>query len=242
VVDGVTSISVVGLSVSVSDFVTLTGDIGFSKNGTDIVAAGNAVGAALSAGDDTYVKLANADFGLEITETTTVFELKNGEFSAAIPGMDEISATGVLVQYTDDVTVAANSEINAGAVSYTFENEILPNTISFEVTGISATLFDFFWITGNVTFTKSNLDYLTLEDGNTIGTADGINDICILRMGAHIEKAFVGLNGPYENWRNMGQTTGWQSKPSQAESHLSVSTILKYRHRTSKSASTKQQE
>ena len=64
---------VVGFSATVSDFVTLSGNFGFAKQGTDIVAVGSSVGASLTAGAAVSVSLTGAKFGLRATNTTTAF-------------------------------------------------------------------------------------------------------------------------------------------------------------------------
>ena len=61
VADGAGSISVTGVNLTVTDFVSLSGSIGFKKSGADIIAVGTSVTAELSAGDAVNVKLSGAD-------------------------------------------------------------------------------------------------------------------------------------------------------------------------------------
>ncbi|MHB8107976.1 MAG: beta strand repeat-containing protein, partial [Candidatus Cryosericum sp.] len=112
-----------------------------------------------------------------------------------------INATTVLVRYTNAATsVTADTTLTVGSTSYTFTDAIAANTVEFQIYGFSATVFDFLWIEGDLAFKKSFLDSLTLADGSVIGTAgDGIDDVELMQVGAHIETAFAGINGPFES-------------------------------------------
>ena len=155
------SVSATGLSVDINGFVTLTGDLAFEKHGTDLVAAGDAVTAALSAGA-ANVTLADADFGLR-ADTGTAFELKNGTFSAAIDGLASVTAAGVLVQYTGTTTtVAANTTLTVGGTSYTFAEGIAANTVAVEATGFSASVADFVTLSGDLGFKKSGANIIAV--------------------------------------------------------------------------------
>ena len=59
---------VIGFEANVADFVSLSGDLGFKKEGAYIIAV-NDVSASLDAGA-AFVRLENADFGL-VTATAT---------------------------------------------------------------------------------------------------------------------------------------------------------------------------
>ncbi|MCY2995084.1 MAG: hypothetical protein NTY19_45575, partial [Planctomycetota bacterium] len=100
---GTVAVEATGLAASVSDFVSLSGDVGFKKSGTKIIAVGSDVTAGLTAGTAS-VSLANADFGLQTGGGQTAFELKNGAFSATIDGLASVTATSALVQYTNATT------------------------------------------------------------------------------------------------------------------------------------------
>ncbi|MCP4580478.1 MAG: hypothetical protein GY839_02590, partial [candidate division Zixibacteria bacterium] len=70
--------------------------------------------------------------------------------------------------------------------------------------------FDFLWISGDLSFTNSLLDYVTLTDGSTIGVAgDGIDDVEILTVGAHIDSAFAGIDGPYVSLEDTPSAMGF---------------------------------
>ncbi|MCK9365464.1 MAG: hypothetical protein M0P74_17920, partial [Syntrophales bacterium] len=195
------AVEVTGFKANIADFVSLSGNLGFKKTGTDIIAVGSDVTAALTAGSSVNVTLANADFGLKAGNGTTAFEMKNGSFSATIEGLAAIDATTVLVRYTNAATtVTANTILTVGSTSYTFTEAIAANTVEFQISGFSATVFDFLWIEGDLAFKKSSLDSLTLADGSVVGTAgDGIDDVELMQVGAHIETAFAGINGPFES-------------------------------------------
>ena len=131
-------ISATNASASVDGFVSLSGNLGFTKVGNDIVATGNNVSASLSAGTAS-VALNNAGFGLQTGAGGTLFELSgNGDaFVATIDGLSTIGAASVLVRYTDaTASVAANTTLSAGLVDYIFAEDIAPNTIAFAVTAL----------------------------------------------------------------------------------------------------------
>jgi hypothetical protein len=130
--------AVMGFSAEVTDFVTLSGNLGFKRNGSSIIAVGSDVTASLVA-DIADVSLANADFGLIVEGSQVVFELKNGVFAAVIAGLTNISAASVLVQYTSTTAnIAAGTVLSIGSVSYTFVNAIAADTVAFAVIGFSA--------------------------------------------------------------------------------------------------------
>ena len=64
IVDGTVAFALKGMSATVSDFVSLTGDVGFKKVGSQIVATGSGVTAKLAASADVYVQISGASFGL----------------------------------------------------------------------------------------------------------------------------------------------------------------------------------
>ncbi|MEA4907871.1 MAG: hypothetical protein VB089_09625, partial [Anaerolineaceae bacterium] len=140
------------LSTTVSDFVSLTGNVAFHLAGSSIVGIGTAVSALLSAGPAS-LSLTDADFGLQVDATGTAFELKNGTFSAVITGLSSITADSVLVQYTSSgVSVAANTVLAIGSLTYTFINEIAANTVAFAVNNFAASVADFVSLSGDLAF------------------------------------------------------------------------------------------
>jgi hypothetical protein len=78
------------VEIKVDGFVDLSGTIGLSKTGDattgELVAVGQNINAALTAGSAAYAKFNNASFGLKTSAGKTAFELKNGTFEAAISG------------------------------------------------------------------------------------------------------------------------------------------------------------
>ena len=198
------------LNISVVDFVELSGYFAFSKSGSDLVALGQNVTASLTIGDQVHVSLAGADFGfINGAAGAPVFELKNGAFSAAIDGFADIEADTVLVRYTGANAVEEGTTLSIGSGSYTFEEAIAADTVAFQVNGFSASLFSFLWISGDLFIHKSVLDSITLTDGTTVGTAgDGVGDVETLQIGAHIDSAFAGINGPWDSLGALGLLLG----------------------------------
>ena len=147
---------------------TLSGDLGFSKIDSDIVAVGNDV-PSLAAGP-VFVRLNEADFGLVVGEGSTAFELKNGSFEAGIEGLAGISADEVIVQYTSATTaVAADTTINVLDLEYTFENAIAVDTVAFMVIGFEANVADFVSLSGDLGFKKEGADIIAV--GNDVSAS-----------------------------------------------------------------------
>ncbi|MCY2990036.1 MAG: hypothetical protein NTY19_19505, partial [Planctomycetota bacterium] len=132
------AVEATGFAANVADFVTLSGDVGFKKSGTNLIAVGSDVTASMTAGTAS-VSLADADFGLQTGGGQTAFELKNGEFSAVLGDSLSASATAVVVRYTGAVTVAAGTTLAVGSTNYTFAEEIAPNTTAFDIGGATLT-------------------------------------------------------------------------------------------------------
>jgi hypothetical protein len=144
----------------VADFVTLSGDLGLSKTGDattgELVAVGQNINAALTAGSAAFAKLNNASFGLKTSAGKTAFELKNGSFEAAIDGLADLKADSVLVQYTSaGNAVAANTALSAGGLNYTFAEAITANTKAFALKGFSANVADFVTLSGDLGLSKT---------------------------------------------------------------------------------------
>ena len=151
------------LTIAVSDFVTLTGNVGFSVSGIDLIAVGSSVTASLVAGAAS-VTLSDAKFGMTTDGTNTAFELKDGTFGAVISGLASITATSVLVQYNPAATVFTATTLGVGAITYTFDADIAANTTLLAATGFNATLLGFFQMSGDVAIKKS-FETVKINDG-----------------------------------------------------------------------------
>ena len=152
---GTESVAVTGLSVSISSFVTITGNFGFEENSTGIEAAANQVTALLSAGPasvgvtgGTLALLLNND-GTKVLEASGALQ-----FSAA--GFASASATSVLVDWNTTTTdySAAPLTVTIGGISATIH--AAPNTQSVAVTGLSVSISSFVTITGNFGFEENS--------------------------------------------------------------------------------------
>ena len=113
-----------GFNANVADFVSVSGDLGFKKTGSEIIAVGSSVTASLDAGGAVSVSLSDADFGLKAGGGTTAFELKNGSFAASISGLADITATSVLVRYTGTTAIEAETTLTVGSTSYTLKKRL----------------------------------------------------------------------------------------------------------------------
>ena len=141
-----------------------------------IVAVGNDVNASLEAGVAS-LSLSGASFGLQTNDSGTVFEFKGSAFAATIP-LTTITASSALVQYTDTTGMAANTTLSVGAVDYTFEQEILSNTVAFNVMDLDANVADFVALGGDFGFKK--------EGGTNIAVGNNVS--------ASLEAGIVSLS------------------------------------------------
>ncbi len=125
--DGTEVIQFTGtLTGAVDGFVSLSGNLGFKKNGSEIVAVGTSVTAELESGTAS-VKLENSGFGFQTDGSAIALELKssgaagsNG-FSATIDGFASVAADSVLVQYTSATgSVSAGTTLTVGSTSYSY--------------------------------------------------------------------------------------------------------------------------
>jgi predicted P-loop ATPase/GTPase len=163
--------TVEGFEASILDFVTLSGDIGFKKSGSDIIAVGNNVSASLEAGP-VYARVTGADFGLMTGATTFAFEVSNGALELALGPLANISADNVFVQYTNlATTVAAGTTVSVGSLSYTFDEAIAANTIAFAVVGLSAGIDNIASLSGDFGFKKQGTDIIAV--GQNINVSIG---------------------------------------------------------------------
>jgi hypothetical protein len=138
---GTVAFALKGMSASVSEFVTLSGDVGFSKVGSQIVATGSGVTAKLAAANDVYIQITGASFGLVAegsgVSRKTAFELQavpgttagTPALTVALAGFAQVSASKVLVQYAKGLTVnASNPALTVGGVPYAFSQTINDGT------------------------------------------------------------------------------------------------------------------
>ena len=146
--------AVTGFSANVADFVSLSGDLGFKKEGDTVIAVGANIDASLDAGSAS-LSLEDASFGLQIDDNGTVFELKDGAFTVDIPGLTTIAAESTLIRYAAaTASMTAGTKLSVGAVDYTFDEVILPDTVAFALTGFTASVSDFVSLSGDVGFKK----------------------------------------------------------------------------------------
>ncbi len=172
------------LEIDVAGFVQLSGDFGFSKtvlNGEDrLVALGGSIDAVLVAGSAS-VSLRNANFGLIAGSGQTAFELKNGNFAVAIEGLSEITADGVMVQYTNaDTSVVKDTELAVGALSYQFKQAIAADTVAFSVEGFAASVAGFVTLSGDLGFKKVDGDIIAV--GANVSAALNVSDDVYVRL------------------------------------------------------------
>ncbi|MBT4500668.1 MAG: LEPR-XLL domain-containing protein, partial [Gemmatimonadetes bacterium] len=95
--------------VGSTEIFRLTGDIGFKKSLTEMLAVGNGVTVRMEVASDVFVELAGANFGLIAGAGKLGFELKNGVPEISLGNIDEIEidASTLFVQFTNAATAVA---------------------------------------------------------------------------------------------------------------------------------------
>ncbi|MFM8420032.1 MAG: hypothetical protein ACKOEQ_07915, partial [Verrucomicrobiota bacterium] len=150
-------------AADVGGFVSLSGNVGFKKVGTDIVAVGTQVNATLSAGATASVSVTGATLGLKTANGATVLEVRDGAFAAQVAGLASVTATAVRVQYSNAGGSAAQGEtLTVGGTSYAFGTDIAAGTVVFEATGLAADVGGFVSVSGNVGFRKVSAEIVAV--------------------------------------------------------------------------------
>ena len=159
----------------------LTGDIGFSRSGDDMIAVGDDVTIRLEASNEIYAELAHADFGLMSSSTGFAFEMKNGDLDLQLGPVADVTADQVFVRFTDpSTTIAADTEIGVGPVRYTFDEAIDPDTIAFSAINIDANLGGVFLLNGDIGFLKSPSTIMAV--GNEVNVRLELSETVFVRV------------------------------------------------------------
>ena len=149
------SVAVTGLSVSISSFVTITGNFGFEENSAGIEAAANGVTALLSAGPASVGVTGGTLALLLNNDGTKVLEASRAQqFSAA--GFASASATKVLVDWNTTTTDYSASPLTVTIGGFSATIHAAPGTQSVAVTGLSVSISSFVTITGNFGFEENS--------------------------------------------------------------------------------------
>ena len=166
---GVATFGIQGFSAEVLGFVSLSGNVNFRQEGTDILAVGNAVTARMEATSSVYVELANAEFGFIAGLAGTAFELKNGALDIHLSDYFTVTGGSVLVQYSGLLSpVTGETTLSIGSINYTFDQAIASNTAAFAVFGLNANVADVFTLTGDIGFKRSGLISEIVAVGNDV--------------------------------------------------------------------------
>ena len=187
--------AVVGLSADIGGVFSISGDVGFKKSGLlpEIIGVGNNVTVRLEATSSVYVELANADFGLVAGSGKFGFEMKNGVLDVQLAPLANVTATDIFVQFTSPTTlITAGTTIAVGPVSYTFDAQILPNTIAFAAVGLDANVGGVLTITGDLGFSKSLTLIKVVANNLTARLAVG-------SVSVEVANASFGLKAGLEN-------------------------------------------
>jgi hypothetical protein len=164
--------AVKGFNANVADFVTLSGDLGFKKSGSSMVAVGNNVSASLGVDDVAELALTGANFGLLIDGTEMAFELTQGALSAQIDGFDLLPFESVAVQFTNSTTsITKGRSLSVGDVNYSFSQDIAADTVAFAVYGFNVNLANNVVLEGDFGFAKIGAELFAVGNDVTAGLA-----------------------------------------------------------------------
>ncbi|MCH8490524.1 MAG: hypothetical protein LAT81_11430, partial [Oceanicaulis sp.] len=168
-------------SANVADFVAVSGNVGFRLQGEDLVAVGEEMSASLEVSDDYFVSLEDADFGLILGEEQFSFELTGGVFDAALGELASVSASDVMIQYTnDDGAVAEGEDLEVGGIEYSFDDGIEAGVIAFTALGFSANVADFVRVDGNIGFRIQDSELVAT--GNEVSAGLEVTDDIFVRL------------------------------------------------------------
>ncbi|MEH6445635.1 MAG: calcium-binding protein, partial [Oceanospirillaceae bacterium] len=162
--------AVKGFNANVADFVTLSGDLGFKKSGSSMVAVGNNVNASLGVDGVAELALTGANFGLLIDGTEMAFELTQGALSAQIDGFDLLPFESVAVQFTNSTTsITKGRSLSVGDVDYSFSQDIAADTVAFAVYGFNVNLANNVVLEGDFGFAKIGAELFAVGNDVTAG-------------------------------------------------------------------------
>ena len=159
VANNTTSVSVTGFEATLLDFVTVKGNFGFQKSGSDMVIAASGASATLKVGT-TEVGVTNATLGLIIKDGGGTILQASGAPRLVLPvDFATVTATSVSVAYNNTAS-AVNTTVNVGGITATVN--VAANTTAVTATGLNATISNFVTLSGNFGFQKSGADIVTV--------------------------------------------------------------------------------
>ena len=182
------------ISIDVAGFVTLRGTFGFSITTIDgvdyLTATGKGITAALEIGP-AYVRVVNANFGLRVGGDVLVFATSGGRFESGLGNLLTADVNEVVVEFTNATTsVEAGEQLDVLGVTYTFDEAISNNTITFKALGVDINIFNVITIEGNIGFKKTDQQVVV----RTGLSQEVIDAETITFTGGEIN-IFVGVNG-----------------------------------------------
>ena len=176
VLNGVTSVTVTGLSATVSEFVTISGDFGFRKNANgDLEVAGDSVTARLEVGSVIRVGVTGAKLGIMIkADQTLALQTTNGSASINLGnGFATATATTLAVRYNNTgAAVSTTLDISVGGVAVSAPINVADGTISVVATGLNAQVGGFVTISGDMGFKKDATGRLIAAGNNVSASLD----------------------------------------------------------------------
>ena len=170
VASGVTSVVASGFQAQISEFVSLSGTLGFKKDSTNrILVAGNNVTASLSVGSIVEASVTGATFGMVITEDALMaFQTNGGSASLVLgSGFASATATNVAVRYNDS-GADINVNITNAIIGVTATVNVADGTTSVVLTGFEAEVAGFVRVSGNIGMKKD-------ASGRIIAAGTGMN-------------------------------------------------------------------
>ncbi|MFN0077230.1 MAG: DUF4347 domain-containing protein, partial [Prosthecobacter sp.] len=172
--DNTVAVSMIGFEATISNFVTLKGDFGFKKSGSDMAVAVNGASATLTVGSF-EVGVTSATLGLLVTAAGKIALQASGAPRLVLPGnFSAISATSVTVSY-NNTGADVNTTVIIGSV--TAPIVVTNNTTSISVTGFEASLLDFVTVKGDFGFQKNGNDMIIAASGASATLKVGTTEV-----------------------------------------------------------------
>jgi hypothetical protein len=163
---GVTSVSITGMSLIITDFVTITGDFGFALAGTSIIAVADNVGVRMIAGS-LQVGIDAGSLGMQMLADSSLVIEAQGTPVVIGAGFTTPTAVNVLVRYNNSGLNYTGIALAVDDIDYLFvDMPASADLIAISIVGFSADFNDFVTLSGDFGF--------KLQAGEITATASNV--------------------------------------------------------------------
>ncbi|MCX6847641.1 MAG: DUF4347 domain-containing protein, partial [Verrucomicrobia bacterium] len=154
------TVTVTGFTASITNFVTLSGNFGFQKSGSDLLAAATGAAASMSVNSVVHSGLSNGTIGLLLKSDGTLAIDGNGAADINLgPSFGSASATSVTLKYNNTGADVART-LTIGSINASLN--ALNNASEVSAAGFNSTINNFVNITGDLGFKKTSNNLIVL--------------------------------------------------------------------------------